>query len=194
MITDKSLKALEFDKVALKLSEYCVLRKTKELAINLKPEENFLDAKHLQDKTSEAFELLYTGGVSGIEFFDDVEDAPERAEKGSTLSMGELLRISRFLKSSRILSSSILSSTIDAPILKAQASTIFIDAYLENEIRAKIISEDTMSDNASDKLYSLRKLIKRLNEQIKEKLSSFIRAGNNKYLQENNELYNRCSP
>ncbi len=185
MITDKSLKALEFDKVALKLSEYCVLRKTKELAINLKPEENFLDAKHLQDKTSEAFELLYTGGVSGIEFFDDVEDAPERAEKGSTLSMGELLRISRFLKSSRILSSSILSSTIDAPILKAQASAIFIDAYLENEIRAKIISEDTMSDNASDKLYSLRKLIKRLNEQIKEKLSSFIRAGNNKYLQEN---------
>ncbi len=185
MITDKSLKALEFDKVALKLSEYCVLRKTKELAINLKPEENFLDAKHLQDKTSEAFELLYTGGVSGIEFFDDVEDAPERAEKGSTLSMGELLRISRFLKSSRILSSSILSSTIDAPILKAQASAIFIDAYLENEIRTKIISEDTMSDNASDKLYSLRKLIKRLNEQIKEKLSSFIRAGNNKYLQEN---------
>ncbi|MBQ7374265.1 MAG: endonuclease MutS2 [Clostridia bacterium] len=185
MITEKSLKALEFDKVAQKLSEYCVLYKTKELAISLKPEDNFLNAKHLQDKTSEAFELLYTGGVSGIEFFDDIEDAPERAEKGSSLSMGELLRIARFLKSSRILSASIISSTVDAPILKGQASAIFVDSYLENEIRSKIISNETMSDNASEKLYSLRKLIKRLNEQIREKLQSFIRAGNNKYLQEN---------
>lgn len=185
MISVKSLKALEFDKVAQKLSEYCVLYKTKDLAINLRPEENFLNAKHLQDKTSEAFELLYTGGVSGIEFYDDIEDAPERAEKGSTLSMGELLRIARFLKSSRILSSSITASTIEAPILKAQASTIFVDSYLENEIRSKIISEDAMSDNASEKLYSLRKQIKRLNEQIREKLMSFVRVGNNKYLQEN---------
>ena len=95
MITEKSLKALEFDKVALKVSEYCVLHKTKYLAISMQPEDNFLNAKHLQDKTSEAFELLYTGGVSGIEFFDDVEYAPDRAEKGSTLSMGELLRIAR---------------------------------------------------------------------------------------------------
>ena len=96
---EKTLKSLDFDKVALKLSEYCVLYKTKDLALNITPAENFLEAKHLQDKTSEAFALLYDGGVSGIEFYDEIEDAPDRAEKGSTLSMGELLRVFRFLKS-----------------------------------------------------------------------------------------------
>ena len=185
MISKKSLKALEFDKVAQKVAEYCVLYKTKELACEMMPAENFLEAKHLQDKTSEAFELLYTGGVSGIEFYDETGDIAERASKGSTLSMGELLRIYRFLKSSRILYNSISASTINAPIIKTQVSAIYVDSYLENEIRSKIVSEDTMSDNASEKLYSLRRTIKRLNEQIREKLQSFIRAGNNKYLQEN---------
>ena len=185
MINSKALKSLEFDKVAQKVSEYCVLYRTKEIAQSMIPEDNFLQAKHLQDKTSEAFSLLYDGGVSGIDFYDDLEDAPERSEKGSTLSMGELLRVARFLKSCRILQTSIESSPIDAPILKTQVSAIYTDSYLENEIKSKIISEDSMSDNASEKLSSLRRNIKRLNEQIREKLLSFIRAGNNKYLQEN---------
>ena len=103
MISKKSLKALEFDKVSQKVAEYCVLYKTKELACEMMPAENFLDAKHLQERTSEAFELLYTGGVSNIEFYDEIDDIPNRASKGSTLSMGELLRVSRFLKSCRIL-------------------------------------------------------------------------------------------
>ena len=185
MISEKSLKALEFDKVAQKVAEYCVLYKTKENACKMQPEENFLEAKHLQDKTSEAYELLYLGGVSGIEFYDDIGDIAERASKGSTLAMGELLRIYRFLKSCRILYNSISSSTVDAPIIKTQASAIYTDSYLENDIRSKIVSEDVMSDNASEKLYTIRRTIKRLNEQIREKLQSFIRAGNNKYLQEN---------
>ncbi len=185
MILNKSLKALEFDKVAEKVAQYCVLYKTKEQALSMHPAENYLEAKHLQDKTSEAFDLLYVGGVSGIEFYDDIGDIAERASKGSTLSMGELLRIYRFLKSCRILYNSICSSTVEAPIIKAQASAIYTDTYLENDIRSKIVSEDTMSDNASEKLYSIRRNIKRLNEQIREKLQSFIRAGNNKYLQEN---------
>ena len=185
MVSIKSLMSLEFDKVLIKLSEYCVLNKTKETAQNLEPAENFLESKHLLDRTSEAFELLYTGGVSGIEFYDEIEDIPERASKGSTLSMGELLRVYRFLRSCRILQSSVLSSNVESPIIKTQVSAIYPDSYLENEIRSKIVSEDTMSDNASDKLYSIRKTIKRLNEQIREKLNSFIRAGNNKYLQEN---------
>ena len=73
MINEKSLKSLEFDKVAQKVAEYCVLYKTKEMALSLCPEENFLEAKHLQDRTSEAFNLLYNGGVSGIEFYDEIE-------------------------------------------------------------------------------------------------------------------------
>lgn len=112
-------------------------------------------------------------------------DCLDRANKGSTLSTGELLKCARLLRSGRILASSVADSNAAAPLLKQETSGIYVDQYLENEIREKIPSEDVVSDNASERLWGLRKNIKRLNEQIREKLLSFIRNGNNKYLQEN---------
>ena len=137
MVDERALKSLEFDKVAQKVSDYCVLYNSKEKAKRMMPEDNFLQAKHLQDKTAEGFALLYDGGVSGIEFYDNLEDIPERSEKGSTLSMGELLRVARFLKSCRILQSTVSSCNVDAPILKTQVSAIYTDSYLEMKFSQK---------------------------------------------------------
>lgn len=185
MITERVTKALEFDKVLKIASEYCVLYRTKSEMQNFVPCDNFSDAQLLLDKTDEAYRLLFDNGASSIEFYDDLGDELERVKKGSTLSMGELLKVARLLKSGRILYTSVGESKADAPYIKQEVSGIYTDLYLENEIREKILSEDTMSDNASERLSSLRKSIKRLNEQIREKLLSFIRNGNNKYLQEN---------
>lgn len=185
MIAQRVLKALEFDKVLRLASEYCVLGETKLNMANYSSFGDFSDSQLLLDKTEEAYSLLFEHGASSIEFYDDIGDALERVKKGATLSMGELLRMARLLKSGRILYTSVGESNADAPYIKQEVSGVYTDLYLENEIREKILSEDTMSDNASEKLSSLRKNIKRLNEQIREKLLSFIRSGNNKYLQEN---------
>lgn len=185
MISQKTLKSLEYDKVLKIVSEYCVLKKTKSKICEFAPSEDFFESQVYLAKTKEAYDLLFNHGVSSVEFYDDLEDCAERAQKGATLSMGELLRCSRILKSGRILYTSVCDSPCEAPYIKQEASGIYVDVYLENEIREKILSEDTMSDNASERLSSLRKSIKRLNEQIREKLQSFIRNGNNKYLQEN---------
>ena len=185
MITQRVIRTLEFDKVLKIASEYCVLYETKRLLQNFIPAAEFFDAQLYLDKTTEAYDLLFNHGASSIEFYDDMEDILERVKKGATLSMGELLRCARLLKSGRILYTSVGDSKAEAPYIKQEVSGVFTDLYLENEIREKILSEDTMSDNASEKLSSLRKSIKRINEQIREKLLSFIRSGNNKYLQEN---------
>lgn len=185
MIESKTLKSLEFDKIKQKASVYCVLKSSKNDMLNLIPASDFSICRNLLDETKEAFSLLYDGGVSGIEFYDDLGDSLLRAEKGSTLSMGELLRVSRLLKSARILYTSVENSDINAEILKHYCSSIYYDQYLENEIRSKIISDDAVADNASEKLATLRKSIKRLNEQIREKLRSYIKNGNNGYLQDN---------
>lgn len=185
MISQKTLKSLEYDKVLKIVSEYCVLKKTKSEICEFAPSEDFFESQVYLAKTKEAYDLLFNHGVSSVEFYDDLEDCAERAQKGATLSMGELLRCSRILKSGRILYTSVCDSPCEAPYIRQEASGIYVDVYLENEIREKILSEDTMSDNASERLSSLRKSIKRLNEQIREKLQSFIRNGNNKYLQEN---------
>ena len=182
---EKVLRTLEFDKVKSKIAEYCVLYSSKDEMNALVPFTEYKSAKNELNKTKEAFELLYTDGVSGVEFYDDLGDSLNRAAKGATLSMGELLKAARLLKSSSVLYSSVTGAKSQSEILKSEVSGVYVDAYLENEIRSKILSDDTMSDNASEKLAFLRKKVKSLNEQIREKLLSYIRNGNNKYLQEN---------
>lgn len=182
---EKVLRTLEFDKVKNKIAEYCVLYSSKDEMNALVPFTEYKSAKNELNKTNEAFELLYTDGVSGVEFYDDLGDSLNRAAKGATLSMGELLKAARLLKSSSVLYSSVTGAKSQSEILKSEVSGVYVDAYLENEIRSKILSDDTMSDNASEKLAFLRKKVKSLNEQIREKLLSYIRNGNNKYLQEN---------
>ena len=182
---EKVLRTLEFDKVKNKIAEYCVLYSSKDEMNALVPFTEYKSAKNELNKTKEAFELLYTDGVSGVEFYDDLGDSLNRAAKGATLSMGELLKAARLLKSSSVLYSSVTGAKSQSEILKSEVSGVYVDAYLENEIRSKILSDDTMSDNASEKLAFLRKKVKSLNEQIREKLLSYIRNDNNKYLQEN---------
>ena len=182
---EKVLRTLEFDKVKNKIAEYCVLYSSKDEMNALVPFTEYKSAKNELNKTKEAFELLYTDGVSGVEFYDDLGDSLNRAAKGATLSMGELLKAARLLKSSSVLYSSVAGAKSQSEILKSEVSGVYVDGYLENEIRSKILSDDTMSDNASEKLAFLRKKVKSLNEQIREKLLSYIRNGNNKYLQEN---------
>ncbi len=182
---EKVLRTLEFDKVKNKIADYCVLYSSKDEMNALVPFTEYKSAKNELNKTKEAFELLYTDGVSGVEFYDDLGDSLNRAAKGATLSMGELLKAARLLKSSSVLYSSVTGAKSQSEILKSEVSGVYVDGYLENEIRSKILSDDTMSDNASEKLAFLRKKVKSLNEQIREKLLSYIRNGNNKYLQEN---------
>lgn len=182
---EKILRTLEFDKVKNIIAEYCVLYSSKDEMNALVPFTEYKSAKNELNKTKEAFELLYTDGVSGVEFYDDLGDSLNRAAKGATLSMGELLKAARLLKSSSVLYSSVTGAKSQSEILKSEVSGVYVDGYLENEIRSKILSDDTMSDNASEKLAFLRKKVKSLNEQIREKLLSYIRNGNNKYLQEN---------
>ncbi len=184
MTDERTLCSLEFNKIKEKISEYCVLKSGKLRAESILPHSDFACAKTALEETKEAYELLYDKGIATIEFYDDLGDILERVKKYSTLSMAELLKVARLLKSSRILKTSIDEKGSEYPLISQKSNSIFIDAYLENEIRSKILSEDTMSDNASEKLASLRRQIKRLNEQIREKLASYLHGEQNKYLQE----------
>ncbi len=186
MVSDKVLKSLEFDKIKGKISEFCVLNKTKETLFEVKPESDYLSAKRRLEMTREGMKLLYNFGVGGLSYYDDMGDILIKAPKGACLSMGELLKVARLLKSGRVLCQSAMRSAEEnAPLLRGIINSIFVDEYLERDITTKILSEDAMSDNASERLYQIRRNIKRINEQIREKLSSFLRDGSGKYLQEN---------
>ncbi len=184
-MTQKTLKTLEYDKVLNLVSGYAVLKGTKQRLVSCTPFTNINEVNVALSKTEEAYKLLFDYGVSGVDFFDEPSDEIEKASKGALLSLSELIRAARLLKSSRIIRNSFTSVVDDSIVFLPEiAASLYCDQYLEKEILAKILSDDKVADNASEKLFQLRRKIKKLNEQIREKLNSYIHAGD-KYLQEN---------
>ncbi len=184
MITNKTVKILEYDKIAERISSFAVLTTSKKFILTEKFDLEFNKVKFLLNKTNEAYNL-YLNGAKGVEFFDEITDELDLAEKNSTLSPSMLIKVARLLRSSRITANSIITNTVKTEILLDIACRIFYDNYLENEIFSKIVNEDEVSDNASEKLFTIRKSIKRINEKIREKLHGYMRSGANKFLQDN---------
>lgn len=186
MINRKILTAFEFDKIAAKLTEYCSLRDSRESILSDDIDPDFGMVKYRQSLTREAYLLLYTYGVGGVESFDKMDDEIMIAQKGGTLTCRDLLRCARLLKSARITFDSI--NRIEDPnviLLKNIVANLYYNKYLENEIFTKVISEDDLADDASEKLYELRKKIIDINERIREKLLSYMRNKADKYMQDN---------
>ena len=185
MVSEKTLKSLEFDKILSELSKYAVLNRTKSDIQCFSPLSDIGQVLSLLDKTEEAYSLLYDHGVSGVCYFADITEELQRADAGGTLSCAELLRVADNLKSARTMKSAIASITDDKIVkIRAISDSLYENYAFETEITTKIISEDELSDNASPKLYSIRKKMRDINAAIRDKLNSYMRTGLNKYLQD----------
>ena len=185
MVSQKSLKAIEYDKIMADVASYAVLNKTKEFFNSFVPLTDFFAVKNLLEKTDEAYKYLYTYSTGGIYYFDDVSDELKRVDIGGTLNNLELLRVTANLKSARLIKSAINTvSDNNLHLIKEISDRLFTNQDFENEIAEKIISEDEISDNASPKLYSIRKSINNINARIRAELNSYMRGNSNKYLQD----------
>lgn len=185
MFTAKTLKTIEYDKILFSVGEYATLKSTKKEIMSFTPVSDLSEAEFLLKKTEEAYKLLYTYSIGGIVYFDDVGDELRRADMGGTLVNGELLKVAYNLKSARVIKTAIMSVNDDTIVILPEiANRLFVNTEFEKEISSKIISEDEISDNASPKLYHIRKTIRNLNDRIREQLNSYMRGNMNKYLQD----------
>ena len=184
MILEKTLNSLEYYNILDEISTFAVLTSGKTAIKACVPLTNYKKVKNLLDKTNEAYKLLYILNCSGLSYFDDLSDEIRRSEMGATLNFKELLSFAKMFAVSRRIKNNILTQDEDLPLLKELAERIYVDEKLEKEITSKILSEDTMSDTASDKLFSLRQKIKSLNAKIRDKLNSYLSASN-KFMQDN---------
>ncbi len=184
MISNKTYLALDFDKILKLVQKYAVLEDTKNLILNTQPLTDYESCKNLLDYTEEAYKLFYVHGISQIEYFDKITDELDRAKRGATLTFSELLKVARLLRSLRIASTSIEEINDDDIVyLKSLSLEIYYNFAIEREIFTKIINEDTISDTASEKLFTIRQNIKRINERIRERLTQLIKKDATKYLQ-----------
>ena len=185
MIDIKSLKTLEYDKILDQLASYAQSQGGKAKARALTPFETYDEAVHSLDATEEAERTLFDFSVNPSFSVDDVDEALGRASKGAVLSIADILKVGRTLRVARRLKKAIYTVN-GIPILTGMVQGLFDNIDLENRIFDSFISETEVSDNASAELRSIRIRIRKLNDNVKTKLNSYITSSTyQKYLQDN---------
>lgn len=186
MLSDKVLNSLELNKVFISIKHYLCLEKSNDVLMSEKPVETFLDMKKRLSLTKEADITISQHNIDPVNSYDDVDKILIKAEKLVTLTIVEILRAARLYRSSRLFKTKIAQINDDRlNILTDFASKIYIDKGFEEEADRCFISEEQISDNASDTLMTIRKNIRKNNEDIKEILSTILRSdAYSKYIQD----------
>ncbi len=184
---NKHYKALELDKVLALLSEYTSCSDSREMALMLTPQTDIKIAAAEMAKTNDAYVLLARYGGPSFGSLKNVNNSLARANAGGVLSIKELLDIGENLRVIRSLSEWRSRQDEEASFsIDVYFGSLRQNKYLESKISNAIISEDTISDNASPVLADIRRKIKQQASKIREKLDSVIRSqAYQKCLQEN---------
>ena len=184
-MNQNAIEKTELNKILSLAAEYAVLEGGKEKLQAFQPVGDVKEVKRLLKLTDECKSLLFSYGISKIEYFPAFTDELGRAKKGSPLSCGELLKAENLLRSARIAHTSI-SAIQDESIteIRLLSERLYYDQNLEEDVRTKILNDTDVSDFASDKLYSVRRDIRLLNERIRSRLSEYLSGSEGKYLQD----------
>ena len=187
MITSKTLKTLEYDKILNQLSSFAYSKPAKDYILSLKPQTNYDKVVKSLDFTSEADYILNVLAMNISFSFDDIVIPLEKAEKGSILTPGELIKIARVLKVSKNVKKNIqLVPEGKCDNLNNLAQRLYINESLDSRIDSSILSDTEISSNASSRLKSIRDSIVNCNKKIREKLNSYINSKDTQnYLQDN---------
>lgn len=185
MINSKTLSKLQYFDILDSVSAYAVSSVAKAKVRNLLPSENYEQALTLISETKQAYNLFQYESSFDLSV-DDIGEVCALARVGSCLSMGQLLQVMRVLRTARNLQSSLfVDYGIDLSLLQAKAYLLYNDKQLEDDIDFAILSDEEMNDKASNDLYNIRKRIKAINADIKQKLQSYTKNSDmSKYLQD----------
>lgn len=190
-MNEKSTKALEFDKILNKLSEFASSDEAKEQCLNLKPYTDVMYIESLIEETNAALSRIWKIGRPEFRGLFNVDDLLQRVKIGGSLLSSELLKIAKFLEMSAAVKQYARQSVNDEEdkditydALNGYFELLEPNSNLSSEIQRCIISDDEIADDASSELKHIRKNIGIVNNRIHDKLQSILNIGAKSYVQE----------
>ena len=184
---DKNLNVLEFDKIIDKVCNFSNTYVGKEKLQNLLPSNDITVVKKLLEESFEALNLIYRKGEPEIANIADIDIWIKNLRSYNFLSAKALLDVASVLRTSRILHEYFFGDKefdlSEFASLEPLFSSLYFNKSVEHKIFSSIIDENTIADDASSKLSSLRRTRNNLEHSLRDKLSNFIHSSSySKYL------------
>ena len=181
---ERACKTLEFEKVLSILASFAATEGAKEKIMTLRPSVSIEKIRDRQKEVSEAKFYTETKGTPSFGGVKDVTKSIAMAQKGAMLSMSALLQIAGVLSSVMALES-YLTLGNKAPHLEVYKKTLIPNKFLRDKITTAILADDLMADNASPKLFEIRRSIKTCANKVRDILQKYTSGSDSRYLQEN---------
>lgn len=185
-MNQKACNTLEYYKIIDQLTEHASSPLGQDKCRKLMPSSNLREIERMQQQTHDALTRLFRKGNISFGGAKDIRGTLKRLEIGSILGTGELLQICGLLENcARVKSYGRRDNAEDQP----DSLDELFDALepltpLTMRIRACIISEEEISDDASPGLKQIRRAMKNTGERIHSQLNSLVNGSLRTYLQD----------
>lgn len=182
-ITLKSRKALEFDKILDRLSNFAKTEQSRELCLQLKPFDDIVQIRHELQCTREAKFILDMPNDIPIEF---VANIAKFNVLTSYLAEDELIDIAKTLKTSRLIKKFLSDNLDNDAILKNLTQNLIADRELEEKIFNTFDENLNIRQDATPELKGLYSALRDNEKNLRTTVSALLNSPDfSKHLQEN---------
>ena len=188
MYTNRYLEKLEYNKIIEILSSFCITYVGKDLCYSLMPQSSKILVEQMLTETKEAVNLIYRNSTPSFFEISNIDISIKSLESCSTLSAKSILDLANIFKLCLDLKNYFdkdFISDSDYPILSDLFNMLYTNKDVISKVFSCVIDENTIDDNASANLKSIRKKQRNLEQDIRSRLNDFIHSSKySKYIQE----------
>lgn len=185
-MNSKILKILEFEQITNRLSSLAITAPAKEKAANLKPKTDFDKVEKSLKQTLALANLLRIKGQLPLTDFKDVKPSTKRLSVKANLNAQEFGNILLILSLASEINGFLedLDEDIDLSAIDEILDKLVVPDTLFNQLKKSVDFDGEVLDSASSALARIRHDIKSNEEEIKNKMDSYIKGNSSKYLSE----------
>ena len=167
---------LEFIKVLTYISNYCITEKGKNKILSISPLISLPEIIKEGELITEAKEILTKHANPPIDYIQDLENILIQSTiEGALLESKKILEILKLAIISRNLFQFLRDNTEKNSHLKVLGQNLFVDKAFENYIQRIINENGEIKDNASLKLYDIRKEISSRKEELIRSVNKIVK-------------------
>lgn len=177
VMEEKTLKILEYDKILERLSTYATSEAGREYCLRLTPSSNFRHLSLWQKNTTDACTRIRLSGHSvSFRGLKDIPDTLKRIDMGASLSIPELLAVSAVLTVSDRVKRFDAYDEGDEDSLSEMFGMIDPLNDINRNLQRCIINEETIADDASPGLFSIRKRMQKAESDIHDTMAARLNS------------------
>ncbi|HNW26777.1 MAG TPA: hypothetical protein PKI94_08330, partial [Candidatus Gastranaerophilaceae bacterium] len=183
-IEEKSLKSLEFDKIAEKLSSFARLEQSRDKCLGLSIYSDAKDIKREIALTKEAKSILDVPLELPLEYVADINEI-KNSTISSYLKEEEIVNTAKTIRTSRLVKNFLKENLPQEALLYSMANLLFCDKELEDKIFSIIDNNLKIAQDATPELKSLYNSLKDSQNNLKTRTNELLNNPDfSKHLQE----------